>query len=77
MPLTPKAALNKDTTMPSGRDVMQHRHFATVAAIIASLRLAEPAMSHVIKHFADELGATNSKFDRARFMAACRANKEG
>jgi hypothetical protein len=64
------AAQRKDAR--NAKSAMQHRHFATVAAIIATLQLKEPALSHVIRHFTDELAGTNERFDRARFIAACR-----
>ena len=73
MALSTAAAARKDKT--TGKVEMQHRHFTTIAAIIAGLRVHEPSRSHIIKHFADELAATNPKFDRTRFIAACRATE--
>ncbi len=69
MPLKPVAALAKDTR--SGLGEMQHRHFATVAAIIAALP-DDMLTRAVADHFADKLAATNPRFDRKRFLAACR-----
>ena len=76
MALTPESAARKDRTMPSGRAVMQHRHFAVIADIIRGLKIHEPSLSHVIKHFADELATTNPKFDRTRFIRACRSTED-
>lgn len=57
---------------------MQHRHFATVAAIVANmrgdldLRFSQGEVDRIAKHFADELAKTNPRFDRKRFLAACK-----
>lgn len=76
MALNKESALRKDET--SGLSEMQHRHFATVAAIIKSLDLHNASRSGsdqlryaVAKQFADNLARTNPRFDRARFMRAC------
>lgn len=60
----------------------QHRHFATVADILRRrLTRSRATIVHggaalwtaldVVEIFADELGATNPKFSRDRFMRAC------
>lgn len=72
--LSPEAANRKDTR--TGINDMQHRHFTTIAAIIRNMRRAGDATSafdadRVAHHFADELRATNPKFDRKRFLTAC------
>lgn len=73
--LSTEAALRKDKTQPSD-NAMQHRHFATIAAIIAD-KFGEKTTStewnqkDIANHFADALTATNPKFDRARFLRAC------
>ncbi len=66
--LKPETALAKDRR--TGLSPMQHRHFSTVAAILATMpdRASAEVAAH---HFAAELPATNPKFDRARFLAAC------
>lgn len=76
MALTTEAATRKDKT--TGLSEMQHRHFATVAAIIASMSKVNnqehgfiDVREDVAEHFADELAKTNPRFDRARFMRAC------
>lgn len=83
MTLTPDSAARKDATMPSGNR-FQHRHFATIADILKRrFTHAGKAPNHALGQanlwsaldicevFADELGATNPKFDRDRFMRAC------
>jgi len=75
--LTSAAALRKDTANASSD--MQHRHFATVAAIIKSMDLVQngtgqgfvDARQDVAEHFATQLARTNPRFDRARFLRAC------
>lgn len=71
MALKPEAALRKDKTNVNSE--MQHRHFATVAGIIAGMADSwkERARVHIAHRFADELEHTNPRFDRARFLAAC------
>lgn len=69
MPLSPDVAARKDAR--TGKSEMQHRHFATVAAIIASLPHGAKIQRQVAEHFADELRTTNPKFDRRRFLQAC------
>lgn len=74
MALTPRSALNKDRT--SGKGELQHRHFATIAAILADLDGENSGVSRgqhrdICEHFADHLAETNPRFDRDRFLAAC------
>lgn len=73
MPLKPEAAARKDATNAFAPS-MEHRHFATIAAILASLvdTYDNPLTKHdVIEAFADQIARTNSKFDRQRFLTAC------
>lgn len=79
MALTEKSALAKDRR--NGLGDMQHRHFATVATIIRGMEKVSnqehgfiDIREDVAEHFADQLAKTNPRFDRARFLAAC---KEG
>lgn len=70
MALTTEAALRKDKTNAGA--TMEHRHFATIAAIIAD----HPGPSASVRrqmatHFANGLAGTNAKFDRTRFLRAC------
>lgn len=75
MPLTPASALRKDVT--SGKCRREHRHFATVAAILRTppMRPYEH-VDAIVQHFADELADTNPNFDRARFVAACMQGRD-
>ena len=66
MALSTKAAASKDVR--TGKAEMQHRHFATVAAILRMLPLDTRTQETVAKHFADELADCNPKFDRHRFL---------
>lgn len=68
MALSEKAALNKDTR--AGYAKMEHRHFATIAAIIQAIPDADLTF-HTADHFAKELARTNPRFDKARFLKAC------
>ena len=66
--LPPNTALNKDKRNAKS-PVMEHRHFAVVAGIIAKIH---PRLrSEIAWHFAGELKSTNPKFDEARFLRAC------
>lgn len=67
--LTEKSALSKDKM--TGKADMQHRHFATVAAIIRELPADVYGPKQVAELFADELSDTNHNFNRARFLRAC------
>lgn len=64
---TQERALRKDRT--TGKATMEHRHFATIAAIIGTFDPED--REHVANRFANELASTNPKFDRARFLRAC------
>lgn len=72
MPLKPDSALRKDRTMPSGRAVFQHRHYAVIADIIRKLELPGDHHETVLRHFALHLRETNPNFNRDRFVAAAR-----
>ncbi len=65
MPLTKDSALRKDRT--SAYSAMEHRHFATIAAILRK----QGADRETCQCWADELRHTNPRFDRARFLMAC------
>ena len=74
MALTTESALRKDKT--TGKAEMQHRHFSTVAAILADLNAENAGVSigqhrDICEYFADELATTNPRFDRDRFLKAC------
>lgn len=72
MALKPDAAFRKDRTNAAA-DVMQHRHFAVIAGIIAGMQgdWSKQAHAHIAHRFANELASTNPRFDRARFLKAC------
>lgn len=70
MSLTAHAANRKDTRNASADDVMQHRHYAVVAGIIAQLPTASERL-FMAAHFADRLAGSNRNFNRQRFIAAC------
>ena len=72
MPLTTETALRKDRN--TGVANMEHRHFATVAAIIADMddgTMSRDDVRCVAEHFARKLADTNPRFDRERFLRAC------
>lgn len=72
MALTQKSANRKDISTANKGVEMQHRHYAAIAAIIRDIE-ADVMRGVIADHFADGLRATNPKFDRARFIAACQA----
>lgn len=70
MPLKPKTANRKD--LRTGISPMQHRHFCTIAAIVRGLGTEHTwTQENLARYFAAELAATNPRFDRERFLAAC------
>ena len=76
MALKPDAALRKDQTGAKYPATLQHRHFAVIAGILASLDRDSHGLSagqhrDICETFADELAGTNPNFDRARFLTAC------
>lgn len=67
--MTPQSQLRKDKRGAHGVDTLQHRHLAAIAGIIAKIELGE--RGDIARHFADEIGKGNSRFDRTRFLRAC------
>lgn len=69
-------ALTKDTAhrkdLNAGIGDMQHRHFATIATIIRETS-NEAHKQYMAEVFAARLPATNSNFDKRRFLLACGA----
>jgi hypothetical protein len=51
-----------------GAPAMTRCHFAFIASVIASLSDDRQSVAHA---FAARLAATNPRFDRERFLAAC------
>lgn len=64
-------AHRKDLNAPTAN--MEHRHFATIAAIIRALPEAADTRAGMAQHFARHLRATNPRFNTDRFLAACMA----
>ena len=76
MALKPEAAARKDKA--TGIAPMQHRHFASIAAILADMDgencgVSRGQHSDICDHFARHLATSNPKFDRDRFLTACGA----
>jgi ribosomal 50S subunit-associated protein YjgA (DUF615 family) len=70
MALTKESAARKDSR--TGKAAMQHRHFATIAAIIKTYPDATSnELRQIADHFAKELADTNPNFNAERFKAAC------
>lgn len=74
MPLTTESAARKDKTQGASA-TLEHRHFAFIAATIASMpdfsSSLRTAKLSTASTFADACAGTNPRFDRARFFAAC------
>jgi hypothetical protein len=71
--LTVQTAHRKDLRgKPKG---FQHRHYAGVAAIIRTLQLNDAEREEAAHHFATELAAFNTNFNRDRFLSACEVTK--
>lgn len=68
MALSTTAAAAKDKR--TGMADMQHRHFATIAAIIKDFGYPQERQ-RIAEEFARKLRHTNPKFNRDRFLAAC------
>lgn len=70
--LTTESAQRKDQNN-ARKATFEHRHFATVAAIIKDMdgEDFEGLRGTIARRFADELAGTNPRFDRSRFLRAC------
>ncbi len=80
MTLSTQAALAKDKR--AGIPTFEHRHFAYIASVIQNItsedgclnsRQSDLFRADLAERFADKLALTNERFDRARFLKACRA----
>lgn len=81
--MTPQAQLTKDqrTARHRGGEAMQHRHLAFLAACIKDMpcaaieadaaRYSSCLRLELADYFAQQLAATNPRFDRMRFLRAC------
>lgn len=67
--LTQDSATRKDRNTASDGVLMQHRHFAFIAATIKDMR--EKYRWIAASTFADACASSNPRFDRARFFVAC------
>lgn len=77
MPLSISAAASKDRN--HGAAKFEHRHFATIAEIIRDMDKVHNGehgfvdiREDVAEEFANALARTNPRFDRERFLSACR-----
>lgn len=76
--LNDKSALRKDRKSAGDFCTMQHRHFAVVAGVIAGFPQSRGPVEdfdfrdNVAELFADAFAKTNPRFDRARFLRACK-----
>lgn len=56
---------------------MSRKDFEMIARVLRETTggpdMPEPLRDHIARTFADELAATNPRFDRARFLKACGA----
>ena len=72
--LSTQAALRKDRTQPSG-PILQHRHFAFIAAVIANMPTHAATLrtqkESTARAFAEACAKSNPRFDHARFLRAC------
>jgi hypothetical protein len=75
MALKTASANRKDISTARNGVELQHRHFSFIAATIAELGQSadmEGLAPVVARAFADACERTNPKFDRERFLAACK-----
>lgn len=68
MSLTIESATRKDRASGTNT-VLQHRHFAFIAATIEDM--PEKYRWITATSFADALASSNPRFDRRRFLTAC------
>ncbi len=78
MPLNAQSATRKDTATAKAVS-LQHRHFAFIAATLKACNPGGDGIQNLAMHqwkdtvmaFAAACAASNPKFSRARFLAAC------
>lgn len=77
--LTKESELVKDTDHRKAVE-LQHKHFAFIASVIATMPDFAPTLrahkSSCANFFADACAQTNTRFNRDRFMAACGHQQE-
>lgn len=66
-----RLANRKDISTAANGVTLEHRHFSFIAATIADL--TPSTRDDIAAHFADACARTNPRFDRSRFLAACKA----
>lgn len=75
MTLHTASANRKDLRTAQRGISLEHRHFSFIAATIAALPDHAPTLraqkTSIAHAFADACRATNPRFDRDRFLAAC------
>ena len=64
-------SIRKDVRTAKKGVELQHRHFAFIAATIASMHGCNAYRMTIAEDFAKACAATNPRFDRNRFLAAC------
>lgn len=69
--MKPESELRKDKRTAGNGVTLQHRHFAFIADTIAALPDADER-ARMTAHFGDACARTNSRFDRSRFVTACK-----
>lgn len=73
--LTQESALRKDRTNAHDASVLQHRHFAFIAGVIAAMPTHAATLRtqkrSIALAFADACLGGNARFDRERFLRAC------
>lgn len=76
--LNDESALRKDRKSAGGFCTMQHGHFAVVAGVIAGFARPRGPVEdfdfrdNVAELFADAFAKTNPRFNRSRFLRACK-----
>ncbi len=68
-----KRDMNMPETTTTKVPTMTRQHFAYIASVLADMPLLidANAKDRIIWHFANELNATNARFDKDRFISAC------
>lgn len=81
MALKTASANRKDISTAARGVTLEHRHFSFIAGVIAAMPDHAPSLraqkASVAYSFCDACADTNPKFDRSRFIAACKLRSEG
>ena len=78
MALKTSSANRKDINTAARGVSLEHRHFSFIAAALASTKPESDGpelnqWNNMVLQFASDCRASNPRFDRARFLAACGA----